>query len=178
MTIEDEEDRLKIERLYYKYRQLMFKEAQVILKDEHLSEDAVAESFIRIIKNLHKIDENNCPRTRSYLVIICRNVSKDIYKSRIYLNTIDDLAEDIEVEDMVCSDPNDIVVNKETLEQIAKVIENLDIIYRDVFLLRRVHNLSREEIAKIFGISVETVKKRLARAKVKIVESLKKVESR
>ena len=49
MVIENKDDRLKVERLYYKYRNLMYKEAYEILEDTYLAEDAVAESFIRII---------------------------------------------------------------------------------------------------------------------------------
>ncbi len=174
-AIENADDSLKVERLYYQYRKLMYKEAYAILKDNHFAEDAVDESFIRIINNLHKIDESNIPRTRNFLVIICRNVAKDMYKSRIYLNSGDDLSDDITNEEAgVFSDPSDVVIDKDSAKLLISAIENLDPIYRDVFLLKRVHGLSREEISVIFGISVETVKKRLLRAKIKIVSSLEK----
>ncbi len=75
-TIENFSDRFKIERLYMCYRNLMYKEAPEIVQNPHSAEDAVSESFVRIIKNLHKIDEQNRPKTRSFLVIICRNVAK------------------------------------------------------------------------------------------------------
>lgn len=174
MTIENKDDRLKVERLYYAYRKLLYKEAYAILNDKHLAEDAVSETFIRIINNLHKIDENNCPRTRSFLVIICRNVAKDIYKKRRKLHQYEDLSGDLLEEEDQASNPLDIVINKETIQRIAKVIESLDLIYRDVFLLRRVHGMTCEEIAGMFGIKTETVKKRLTRAKHKIMEELEK----
>ena len=75
-TIENFSDRFKIERLYMCYRNLMYKEALEIVQNPHSAEDAVSESFVRIIKNLHKIDEQDRPKTRSFLVIICRNVAK------------------------------------------------------------------------------------------------------
>lgn len=169
--MQNEDDRFKAERLYYKYRKLMYKEAYAVLNDRFLSEDAISESFIRIINNLHKIDENDCPRTRSFLVIICRNVAKDIYKSRIKESTYDYL------EDAVSSDnsaplnnPQDIIISKESIERIAEIISHLDSKYKDVFILRRVYNMSREDIANIFGINVETVKKRLQRAKAMILQ--------
>ena len=178
-AIESADDSLKVERLYYQYRKLMYREEYEILKDKHFAEDAVDESFIRIINNLHKIEENNICRTRSFLVIICRNVAKDMYRSRIYLNTGDNLSDEVTNEDTgIHSDPSDIIINKDTVKMVEKAIMNLDPIYRDVFLLKRVHGLSREEIAKIFGISVETVKKRLLRAKIKIISSLEKEEIR
>ena len=60
----------------------MYKVAIRILNDEHLAQDAVQEAFIRIVKNLDKINEVNCNRTRAFIVIIIRNASIDIYRSR------------------------------------------------------------------------------------------------
>lgn len=169
-AIENDDDRIKIERLYYAYRKLMYKEAFRILNNHTLAEDAVSESFIRIIGSLDKIDEQDIPRTRSFLVIICRNVAKDLYKSKTYLNYDEEAAKDIKDE----TDPANIMIGKETVSKIAEAIERLDPIYRDAFLLKRVHKMSVKEIADICDISVETVKKRLQRAKSKIAESLKK----
>lgn len=57
---------LNVEELYCMYKKLMYKEAYAILSDAHLAEDAVHESFVRVIKNMHKLDLNNCQRTRGY----------------------------------------------------------------------------------------------------------------
>ena len=89
-TIENFSDRFKIERLYMCYRNLMYKEALEIVQNPHSAEDAVSESFVRIIK---KIDEQNRPKTRSFLVIICRNVAK--YAARAAAEYLLDLANDI-----------------------------------------------------------------------------------
>ncbi len=80
MWAKDDKDQLKVERLYKKYSNIMFSEANKILQDKQLAEDAVQQSFIKIISNLHKIDENNCPQTKNFLVIICINVAKSICK--------------------------------------------------------------------------------------------------
>lgn len=48
----------------------MFYVANQILQDEFLAEDAVHKAFIKIYDSLHKIDENNCRKTRSFLVIV------------------------------------------------------------------------------------------------------------
>ena len=150
-TIENFHDRLKTERLYLSYRKLMYKEAFEIVQNRHCAEDAVSESFVRIIDNLHKIDEQDCLKTRSFLVIICRNVAKNIYNKKIYLNNQPDAYDDVLPEDVSeSSDSLDILVKKETLSEIAGIIKNLDPIYRDVFLLKNVHEVSRAEIAAIF----------------------------
>lgn len=173
MDIETNDDRDKVMRLYEKYRKLMYKEAYQILHDHSLTEDAIHDSFVKVIKNLHKINESNIPRTRSYLVIICRNTAIDIAKAKLPLNQYDYATEDISYEDSeTASDTLDIVIKRETLNEIAEAIEALPLIYQDVFIMRRVHNYSREEIAKILNINVETVKKRLTRAKQQIIRNL------
>lgn len=53
-------------------------------------------------------------------------------------------------------------------------ISQLDPKYRDIFILRRAYNMSREDIAKTVGISEEAVKKRLQRAKAMILKEYSK----
>ena len=155
--------RTKSERLYNAYGRLMYKTAFDILGDSHLSEDAVHESFVRIIKNIDRIDEENTERTKSFLVIISRNVSLDMLRKR---------KKETETEDIPDPSPgiDEIVINRDTLKRTAEAIRALDPKYRDVLLAVRVHNLSRRETAEMFGISEETVKKRLTRAKEKLKE--------
>ena len=171
MMIEDKDKRTKAEVLYFANRMLMYKIAYEILGNKQQAEDAVHESFVRIIKNLHKIDENNCPRTRNYLVIICRNVAIGMYNKTKNIKDadyeVDNIADDK-------NSPLNILINKEGLERLTALIMELKPIYRDVFLLRYSHGFSREEIAEQLGITVETVKKRITRAKKILAEKLEK----
>lgn len=160
----DSEQELKIEHLYHTYKYLLYKVAFDILGDKSLSEDALQETFVRVMKNIHKIGEENCPRTRNFLVVICRNVALDMKRKNSLVSEYDQntaTAKDV-VEATIEA--------KDSIDRLTGIINGLDPIYRDVFLLRRVHNLSRREIAKILGISLESVKKRLTRAKEYIYE--------
>ena len=76
----ENEQRKKTERLYYKYRNALYKEAYSILHNETLSEDAVSDTFGKVIRNLHKIDEDASAKTFGYLRKICRNAAKNINK--------------------------------------------------------------------------------------------------
>jgi len=176
LQIENPDNRLKAERLYEKYRYLMYSEAYKILHDERLAEDAVQQSFIKIINNLHKIDENNCPRTRNFMVIICVNVAKSMCKKRLYLNKRDDLTDDMDAAEITDTgnDPLDILVDKDSVKQIARAIEALNPIYRDVLLLKRAYGYGPKEIAGLLEIPEETVKKRLARARKALSRVLEK----
>lgn len=73
--LEMEEDKDKFTLLYKKYRKLMFYIANQILKDDYLSEDAVEQTFVKIIENLDNISDVNCHKTKSYIVIMVRKYS-------------------------------------------------------------------------------------------------------
>lgn len=171
MSIESENDRQKVIRLYYNYRALMYKTAYGILGDAQLAEDAVHDSFEKVIKHLQKIDEGNTASTRSFLVVVCRNTALTIAGQKNPLTSFNDAPEDTAYKNTLL----DIVITRETLCELVAAIESLNPIYRDTFILRRVYNMSRGDIAALLGISAETVKKRLYRAKQKITDKLLEV---
>lgn len=72
----------RFEQIYYENRNLLYYCAYSILGDVQLSEDAVSEAFLALIKNMDKIAGNDAERTRSYLVIIVRNAARKICRSR------------------------------------------------------------------------------------------------
>ena len=76
--IDDEQDKLRFEIAYYKYRNLLHYKARSILKDEHRAEDAVQEVFMRIAKNFHKVGDINSPQTRNFFVLITERVALNI----------------------------------------------------------------------------------------------------
>jgi RNA polymerase sigma-70 factor, ECF subfamily len=61
--------------------------------------------------------------------------------------------------------PGDATVTQEFVNRIAESMEKLSPKHREILILRNVKNLSYEEIAAILGISVGTVKSRIARAR-------------
>lgn len=149
----------------------MYKTAYDILGDRTLAEDALAESFEKVIKNLHKIDENNCHQTTSFMVIICRNTAINIYnKQKKHIYHTEELP--YEPTDDTYH-PEKATVSKETYALAVKIIEELPPIYRDVFFMTRVYGYTCEQTAKTLGISVSAVKKRSERAKKEVIKKLK-----
>ena len=175
-NLESEDDSEKIERMYHEYKNLMYKEAYNILKDIGLAEDAVHQSFIKIINNMDKINMKDERRTRSFLVIVCRNTAIDIYKKRLYLNqNSNSLDFEIDEDDDAPIDyiePSKVIVDKETVNKIVDAIDKLPEIYRDVLLLEKLHGNTKEEIAELLGVNYETVKKRSLRARKILLDVL------
>jgi len=61
--------------------------------------------------------------------------------------------------------PDDITVTQEFVSRIGKGMEKLSAKHREILVLRNVKNFSYEEIAAVLGISIGTVKSRIARAR-------------
>ena len=171
LMVENDLMKSMLERLYIKYRKLMYSVATNILKDQHLAEDAVHQAFVKVSKHLHKIDEENISATRSYLVIICRNISLNMYNEKYSKpsNNIDEL--EIECTKMT---PVEIVLDKEGMERIFKAIEGLPLHYRDIVLLKHSRKYANDEIAVELGVSNEVVRQRLSRARKLLSKILEK----
>jgi RNA polymerase sigma-70 factor (ECF subfamily) len=68
--------------------------------------------------------------------------------------------------------PDDLAVTQELVDRVAVGMEKLKPDHREILILRNVKNLSYEEIAGILGLSVGTVKSRIARARVQLREKI------
>ncbi len=173
-SILNEDDRQKATALYEKYKYLLFKIANDILHDRYLTEDAIHQAFIIIMKNLHKIGETNCPQTKAFLVIITRNTALNIYNGRTYLNLKNDSID--EISEVESNDSLDvIVISRENIRQMIKAIMELGPIYSDVLLLNKVYGYSVVEVAEMLKLNRETVKKRISRARKRLLKAFKEV---
>ena len=165
----------RLERIYEKYRAIMYREAYNILHDVNDAEDAVQQSFLKLINYMDRIKEEEAGMTCNFLKIVVRNIAIDIYKKRLYLNNREDAVDILdETTTGYSAEVSDLVIDRESVERISKQIEKLPEIYRDVLLLEKVYGYSREETIKILGTNYETIKKRMTRGKNKLLEALKK----
>jgi len=171
-----EEDKIKIEQIYHEYRGLMHYIAREILVDSSLADDAVSESFIKLMNNIGKIGEFSYPRTHSLIVTIVRNTSINIYKKAMR----DKGDTDIELEDIVDLSPlvDEEVVSMEGYNDIVDLVDTLPEVLKEVLELSIYNDLSNKEIAEITGIKYETVKKRAYRARALMKNKLVKCVER
>lgn len=171
--LNSEEETQLVVRLYEKYKDLMFKIAYGILNDQSLAEDAVQMSFVKVINNIHKIDEKNVSKTRNFLVIICRNTAITIYNKRRQIDENSTTEADRELEDTKY-DPAKIVIDSDSAQLIYQAVLNLPDMYLDVLILKIYYKYTRDEIAELLDIQPNNVKKRLAVARNKVAQALEK----
>ncbi|HEX8014791.1 MAG TPA: RNA polymerase sigma-70 factor, partial [Flavobacterium sp.] len=144
--------------------------ANNFLFDQEASEDTVQEVFISLWENAKNIEIKTS--LKAYLYAMVRNRCLNYLKSVkitddlnvIDLNSILVVDEDL---DLISEEEKTILYN-----HILKIIESFPESMQQVFKLKFIENYKYDEIAHEMGISVNTVKTQLKRAKIKISESL------
>lgn len=168
LSFETENDKIKFEYIYEKYKKLLLHKSYLILNDYSLAEDATSEAYMRIYKNLNKIEYVDSSKTVSFLVTIVRNVS--ISMLNIKNKNITSTYENIEIKDDF--NLEEIFISNEIEQNILKIIDELKEELKAPFLLKYAHDFSHKEIAKILNISENNVTVRIYRAKKKLAKLL------
>lgn len=159
------EEKRKFERLYHTYRQTMYCAAFRILQDSHDAEDAVHQAFLRLVDHLEKINENDCHKTRGFLVTIVESTAIDIYRHRKRKSgtPFDEVCTDITAPEC-----------PEDRTAVALAFSRLPVAYSTVLRLKYSHGYDNREIAVLLKVTEENVRQRLSRAKKKLAELLEK----
>ena len=160
LALAGDNDKRLIEEIYLRYKNLMLNRAYEILRDKALAEDAVHDAFMRIIRNTDKLGSADSPRTKGYVVIVTENVANTIYTKSHKQNVVE--LDDAEpAKENVAAQ----VEGKLTAQLIAQKIASMPDKYREVMLLKYLHNMSDKEISSSLGISQSAARKRIERAR-------------
>lgn len=157
--IDDLNDRKKFEHIYVTYKGLMFYVANQILKNNEDSEDAVHNAFIAIAKNISKIQDIECPKTKSYIVNIVESKAIDLYRKKHKEYSMEYIEENI-----------GITVEAPAENELADCILKLPARYREIILMKYSYGLTCKEIALQMGISIENANKLDQRAKKRLMQ--------
>lgn len=157
--IESEEQQSKFEILYEEYRGLMHHVAYKILNNQQDAEDAVHQSFVKIIENIKKIDDPKCHKTQSYIVTIVERKAIDMYRSKAR-----------HPQSLFCEDMIGLEVEYGGSFDLALCMAQLPPRYRQVLTLKYHLELSNKEIAKLMDISEVNVRKLEQRARDRLFE--------
>ena len=176
-SLNNDEDILKTERLYKRYFQTLFFYANRILEDSYMAEDAVQQTFIRVIKHLEKIDENNESDTKKFLIIICRNISYNILEKEKKITYFPDFEELYEKDEknLHISAEDESIFRADRNELIEK-IQALSFPYNDILFLKYHFGYSYKEIKKLLNIPEQNLRKLAERGKKMIRSNLIKSE--
>ena len=167
LIFEDKDDREKFCCLYQKINAVIYKRVYSILKNNQDTEDALQETWEKVMKNFNKIKNENYSKEINFVWIVAKNTAIDIYNKRKRIVEIDNC-------DVLLSDRTDPVENRAISriesDRIMAVIGNIDDKYKNPLILKYIYSCSNKKIAHILGITETNVSTRLARAKVIVKE--------
>jgi len=169
------------EQLVTRYWDRIYGMVHQLLRNQQDAEEVTQDAFIRAHRGLVNFRGDSAFST--WLYQIATNLARNRYwywwrrkrdksisfDAPVSGNNDTTLAELIPAEQET---PEDATVTQEFVNRIAECMDKLNEKHREILILRNVRNLAYEEIAAILGISVGTVKSRIARARESLREQL------
>ncbi|MGB3612867.1 MAG: sigma-70 family RNA polymerase sigma factor [Elainellaceae cyanobacterium] len=142
--------------------------------------DLVQEVWIRVYRNLKRLQEP--PKFRGWLTRIATNLFYDELRKRKRVKSPLSLdaprrADDGEMSwEVAATDPgpDQELLTQEFYAQLHKAIADLPEIFRTTIMLREIEGMAYEDIAEITGVSLGTVKSRIARARSRLQSQLQR----
>lgn len=168
------------ETIVRRHNRLLFRTARGVVADDAQAQDVVQETYLRAFTNLHAYRGESALATWLARIAINVAVSSQRKKGRlVQLQEGSDPADpESSVEHAMPLDtpeddgPDAMAERTEVRALLQASIEQLPVIYRTVFILRAVEDLSVEETAFCLGVSQDVVKTRFLRARAMLRETL------
>jgi RNA polymerase sigma-70 factor (ECF subfamily) len=159
------------------YERSVYVMALSLLKNEADAEDAAQEAFLKAYRNLAGFRAE--AKFSTWLISIVLNEARSRLrrKSAVKMESLDEPQDEQgHVSPALLRDwreiPSEAVERLEVRVLLQEAISDLPPIYREIFLLRDVEELSIDESATALGISVSAVKVRLHRARMMLQKKL------
>lgn len=160
------------------YERLVFLTAMSIVRNEADAEDVAQEAVILAYRGLKSFRSE--AKFSTWLTTITMNAARGKLRQakRERLESLEDTLEqsDGDFTPAFLTDwreiPSEALENKQLRHQIRAAVEELPLIYREVFVLRTMNELDTEETARQLCVSEQVVKVRLHRARMMLQKRL------
>ena len=162
-------DKRAFEMLVVKYQRRLERLVGRMVRDPHLVQDIVQESFIRAYRALPSFRGDSAFYTWLYRIAV--NTAK---KALVDLKR--DEAEEPSRPEITLTDaetPDAVLASKEIAAAVNAAVENLSDDLRQAITLREIEGLSYEEIAEVMNCPIGTVRSRIFRAREAIAARLR-----
>jgi RNA polymerase sigma factor (sigma-70 family) len=136
-----------------------------LTNDNVVADDVLQETLLRTSKSAQYAELDN---PLAYMITVSKSVLYDHQRKKLP-SSVDWQTEELEAAN---DSPEKSYHNAQKLAFIETVLADMTPLRREVFILRRVDGLSRDEIACTLNLSVEAVKKHLTRAMVELTLKL------
>ena len=175
LTLSDESNHEKIQKIYNKYYDRMMRYAVCKFRDFNRknfvfdAEDVVQNTFMKITKYIDRIDFSRGETdVKNYCFTILNNEINSFLKNN---------QDNFEIFEEFCLENEYNFIEglelRENYNQVVNAIEDLDEMYSITLYLVFCKEMTVNEIAEMMGITTNTVYTRLARGKKLLLDSLK-----
>jgi RNA polymerase sigma-70 factor, ECF subfamily len=172
-----EGDARSFSELVKRYEGKVFRLAQHVTQNREDAEDVLQETFLKAYEHLDQFRGDS----KFYTWIVRIAVNQALMKLRrrktdkaVSLDETIDTGEDNIVREIAAwdEDPEQKFSREELGGILDTAVQSLEPLYRSVFVLRDIEDLSTEETAEALDLSVPAVKSRLLRARLQLREKL------
>ena len=159
------------------YERSVYGMALSLLQNEADAEDAAQEAFLKAFRNLKGFRAE--AKFSTWLVSIALNEARSRLRQRktMKMQSLDESTDEQgHTSPALLRDwreiPSEALERQEVRSLLQRAITDLPLIYREIFLLRDIEELTVNESAEALGISVASVKVRLHRARMMLQKTL------
>ena len=163
-------DAAAFELIMRRHNRLLFRTARGIVADDADAQDVVQETYLRAFQRLGGFRGGATLAT--WLARIAINVALDALRRRGRTVSLDDDDEAHEMTPSPDASPEAAAERAQMQRLLQAAIDSLPPIYRSVFILRAVQELSVDETADCLGVSAELVRTRHLRARALLRDAL------
>ena len=172
-------DASAFEAIMRRHNRLLFRTARGIVDDDAEAQDVVQDAYLQAFTGLHLFRGDASLGTWLVRIAINTAISAQRKKGRqVQLDDRVELASEPSPENEMAfgtsasESPDALADRSEVRDLLENAIAGLPAIYRSVFILRAVEEVSVEETASCLGVSAETVKTRFVRARGMLRDTL------
>src|SRR4051794_20663661 len=157
-----------------RYNQRLFRIARAILRDNDEAEDVVQDTYVRAYASIHQFAGKAKFSTWLAKIAVHEALSRARKRKRNEDIPASMDQESHGMENMKSSDtdPEQQTLRQETLSLLEQAVDRLPGMYRSVFVLREIENMSTAEAASCLDLTEEAVKVRLLRARQTLRQEL------
>jgi len=167
-------DSSAFDEMVTRYWNRIYSMVNQLLRNPQDAEEVTQDAFIRAHRGLANFRGDSAFST--WLYQIATNLARNRYwywwrrkrDKSVSFDAPVGPENDLTLADVISAEvetPDDITVTQEFVSRIGSGMDRLGAKHREILVLRNIKNLTYEEIADILGISIGTVKSRIARAR-------------
>lgn len=158
------------EKLFDRHHKKLYLFLYRLLNSKEDAEEIVQDTFIKIWEKRAEFIEGY--PFESFLFKIAKNAFLNLNRKRVNRKIVESHLEFLT--EITSGSTDEYVIFNETKAIVNTIIDNLPPKRKEIFLLRRIEGLSRQEIADKLDISIITVDSQLLKANKYLKEELKK----